>query len=192
MQASMRADAENASAALAANDVNSRIASALTVAKAATGVEVQTASYSTYPMYDKNQVTRWHVSQSITLEGSDFAAVTALVSRLQSENGLLLSGISFTLSPKARAAAEDKLTQQAVSTWQQRAASAARSFHATGWRAGRISIQGSDYGRPIPVQRMSAMAVESKVAPVNVEAGTSDITVTVSGEAILEGAPPVR
>ena len=39
--------------------------------------------------------------------------------------------------------------------------------------------------------RVGAMAAQA-AAPVNVEAGTSDVTVTVSGEAVLDGAPPGR
>jgi predicted secreted protein len=189
MIATLRAEAENASATAAANDVNKRIATALAQVKSVPGIDVQTASYSTFPVYDKTQISRWHVTQSLNLEGSDFPALTSLVSRLQSDYGLLLSGISFSVSPKTRAEAEDKLTQQAIATWQQRAASAAKSFRATGWRAGRVSIQTSDFARPQPMPRIGAMAAQA-AAPVNVEAGTSDVTVTVSGEAVLDGAPP--
>jgi len=40
---------------------------------------------------------------------------------------------------------------------------------------------------------MRAMAFEAKAAPVAMEAGNSDITVTVAGDAILEAPrPPSR
>lgn len=191
MIASLRAESENPSATAAANEVNKRIGDALAHAKAVPGVEMQTASYSTYPMYDKNQIARWHVTQSLTLEGSDFNAIATLASRLQADYGLLLSGISFSVSLKTRSAAEDKLTQQAIASWQQRAANAARGFNATGWRAGRISIQTSDFGRPQPMPRVGVMAAQG-VAPVSVEGGNSEVTVTVSGEAVLEGAATAR
>jgi predicted secreted protein len=128
---------------------------------------------------------RWRVSQSITLEGADFPVLATLVTRLQNEDGLLISGIGFSVAPSTQRAAEDRLMQQAVHTWQQRAQAAAEAFGGTSWRAGRITIQGNEGGRPQPMMRVQAMAAGS-APPVNVEAGTTEVSVTVSGEVILE------
>jgi predicted secreted protein len=88
------------------------------------------------------------------------------------------------VSPAARKAAEDALVRDAIRDWQARAKLAAQAFGASGWRPGRLAIQGSDTGRPQPMYRAQAMAASA--APVNVEGGTSEIGVTVAGEAILE------
>jgi uncharacterized protein YggE len=72
-----------------------------------------------------------------------------------------------------------------------RAQSAAQGFAAAGWRAGRITIQTNDYGRPQPMFR-AATAADARAAPVTEEGGMSDVTVTVSGEAILDTARPAR
>lgn len=184
MHAFLRAEADNVDAAQAASDVNARMARALTRARAVTGVEASTAGYSSFQITEPNKPARWRVSQTLALEGADFAALAGLVSRLQSNDGLVLASLNFSVSAATRRAAEDALTQQAIRNWQQRAQASAQGFGAGGWRAGRITIQTNDFGRPQPMYRASAAA--DARAPVAVEGGMSEVTVTVSGEAILD------
>ena len=185
MHAFLRAEADNADAALAASDVNARMTRALSRARSVPGVEASTAGYSSYQITEPNRPLHWRVSQTLLLESGDFAALSGLVSKLQGSDGLVLSGLNFTVSAATRRAAEDALTQQAIKNWQQRAQSAAQGFGGGGWRAGRVTIQTNDYARPQPMYKASG-AMASSVAPVAVEGGMSDVTVTVSGEAILD------
>jgi len=185
MHASLRAEADNADPAAAAGVVNARMAKALTRARAVAGVEASTTGYSSFQVTDKAQVTRWRVAQTLKLEGSDFASLSALISQLQAEGGLVVDGTQFSVSDASRKKAEDGLTQQAIKSWQARAAEAARGFGFDGWRVGNVAIQTGESFHPQPVMR--AMAFDAKAAPpVAVEAGISVITVTVSGDAILE------
>ena len=184
MHAYLRAEVDNADATVAANEVNARMGKALAKAKAAAGIDAATTGYTTYQVNEPNRPTRWRVTQSLKLESADFTALAALVTRLQSQDGMLLSGLNFTVSPAARRTEEDALTQQAIKAWQQRAQAAAQGFGAGGWRTGRVTIQTSDFGRP-PMLRSAGMAAAA-AAPVAVEGGTTDVTVTVSGEAILD------
>lgn len=185
MTAYLRAEADNADAATAASDVNGRMARALSRARAVAGVEASTAGYSSYQVAEPNRPPRWRVTQTLVLEGGDFAVLSGLVSKLQGTDGLVLAGLNFTVSAATRRAAEDALTQQAIRNWQQRAQSAAQGFGAGGWRPGRITVQTNDYARPQPMFRTAGVAAASP-APVAVEGGMSDVTVTVSGEAILD------
>jgi predicted secreted protein len=184
MHAVLRAEADNPDAVQAANDVNARIGRALARAKAVAGVDASTTAYTSYQISEPNRPIRWRVTQTLALESSDFATLSALVSKLQGNDGLLLSGLVFSVSAATRRAAEDALMQQAINRWQQRAENAARGFRAAGFRAGRITIQTNDYGRPQPMLKAGMAAASA--APVSVEGGTSDVTVTVSGEAILD------
>ena len=184
MHAYLRAEADNPDATVASNEVNARMGKALAKAKAVAGIDVSTTGYTTYQVNEPNRPTRWRVTQSLKLDSADFSALAALVTRLQSQDGVLLSGLNFTVSPAARRAEEDALTQQAIKAWQRRAQAAAQGFGAGGWRTGRVSVQTSDYGRP-PVMRAAGMAAAA-AAPVAVEGGTTEVTVTVSGEAILD------
>jgi predicted secreted protein len=188
MHASLRAEVDNADPAAAANVVNTRMAKALTKARATAGVEASTSGYSSFQVADKAGVTRWRVSQTLKLEGSDFAALAGLVSQLQAEGGLVVDGTQFSVSEASRRKAEETLTQQAIKSWQARAGEAARGFGFEGWRVGNVNIQAGDSFRPQPVMR--AMSFDAKAAPVAMEAGNSDVTVTVSGDAVLEGPRP--
>lgn len=191
LHAVMRAEVDNADAAHAASDVNARMARAIARAKAVPGVDAATAGYSSYQISEPNKPMRWRVSQTMALESSDFIGLLALVSTLQGSDGLLLSGLNFSVGQAARRAAEDALTQRAIGSWQQRAQLAAKAFGARGWRPGRVTIQTNDYGRPQPMLKAQGMVAASG-APVSAEGGTSEVTVTVSGEAILDAAGATR
>jgi predicted secreted protein len=188
MLAWVRAEADNPDAAAAAGVVNARMGKALALAKAAKGVEASTSGYSSHQITEKNQAPRWRVAQTLKLEGGDFAALSALITQLQADGGLVVDGTQFSVSDTSRRKAEDSLTQQAIKSWQARATEAARGFGFDGWRVGSVAIQTGESFRPQPVMR--AMAFEAKAAPVAVEAGNSEVTVTVAGEAILETPRP--
>ena len=189
LQASMRAEAENASAAAAASQVNAAIGRALTMAKSVPTIKVATTGYTTYQVTDKPNAQRWHVVQTISLESTDFTAVATLITRLQDEGGLLLSNMGFSLSDKTRHETEDRLTQEAIKGWQERAQSSAQGLGFDAWRPGHVTVQ-TEGGRVYPLPRMQALAAPAGAAPVAVEAGTSDVTVTVSGEAVLDWTRP--
>jgi predicted secreted protein len=187
MYAWLRVEADNPDPARAAAEVNGKMARALARAKGTAGVEVTTSGYSSYQVTEKNQPARWRVAQTLTLEGSDFATMAALVSKLQADDLLLLSGMNFAVSPDARRKAEDGLTQQAIKAWQARAQNAARGFGYESWRTGKVTIQTGDYMRPQPLVRMAASSMAGGGAPpVNVEGGNTEVTVTVAGEAVLD------
>jgi len=186
MHAWLRVEVDNADPVAAANDVNTRMGKALARAKAVKGVDASTTAYSSYQVSQRNQPVKWRVSQTLQLESADFAALSSLVSKIQGEDGLVLSGMSFSVSIAARRAAEDALTQQAIKAWQARAQNAAQGFGVSSWRPGHVTIQTTDAVRPQPMMRMAAADAVAQSAPVATEAGTSDISVTVSGEAILD------
>ena len=173
MQAMLRIESEHAVAANAASDVNARMAKALAIAKTLPSVEAKTAGYSTWQTYEKGKPSKWRVTQSLALSGSDFAALAALVTRMQDEQGMLVGSVSFSLSPAA---------------WQQRAATAASALGFASWRTGRVSVSSGD--APVQVRADMAMRMAAPAAgsppPVMVEGGTTEITVHVSGDAILE------
>lgn len=185
----LRAEVDHADPARAAADVNARMARALARAKAVPGVDAATSGYSSYQIADKNQPPRWRVAQTLTLEGADFAAMAALVSKLQVDDALALSGMNFAVSPEARRRAEDALMQQAIKAWQARAQNAANSFGFQGWRMGKVSIQTGDFARPAPMFRQSS-AMAASAPPISVEAGNTDVTVSVAGEAVLDTPRP--
>jgi len=187
LQAWLRTEAENVNPAAAAAQVNAATAKAIADAKAYPGIKVATAGYSTQQIAEKGKPTRWRVAQTIVLDASDFTAAATLMSKLQDENGLLLSGMSFSLADKTRRDAEDGVTLQAIKSWQARAQQAAQGLGFAAWRVGRVSVQSSGGGPVYPVARAQAMTAMA-APPVALEAGTTDVTVNVNGDAVLETA----
>lgn len=185
MHAVLRAESESTSAATAAADVNARMARVLARLKAQPSILASTSGYSTDAIVEKGKPTRWRVMQSIKLESADFASLAAEIGKLQ-DDGMLLSGLGFALSDASRKAAEDSVTQQAIKAWRQRAQNAAQALGYAAWRAGTVNVQSNDGPRPYMALRsdMKAMSVASP-SPVAVDAGTVDVTVNVSGDALL-------
>jgi predicted secreted protein len=111
-----------------------------------------------------------------------------LISKLQDEDGLLLSSMGFSLTDKTRRDAEDGVTRQAIRSWQSRAEQAAQALGFASWRPGHVTVQAGDGGRVYPTMMRAQATSGFAPAPVALEAGTTDVTVTVAGEAILEAA----
>lgn len=192
LHAWLRAEGDNASAASAAADVNARVARVLAKLKALPSTQVSTSGYTSQQVVEKGKPSRWRIVQTIKVEGGDFAAIGDAVARVQAEDGVLLSGISFGVSEELRRRTQDAITQQAIAAWRSRAQEAAQGFGLAGWRPGRISIQAADPGRPYPMMARAGMAMAAAAPePVPLEAGSTEVSVTVSGEAILDPARPL-
>ena len=188
MVATMRSESDNPDPAIAASAVNARMAKALARARAVKGIEVSTLGYTTWQVFQKSE-SRWHAGQTLQLVSADFTALSALVSSLQAEGGLTVSGINFMVSDGARRQAEEDLTQQAIAAWHARAQAAARGFGYESWHLGQATVQ-SDSVRPQPMFR-AAGAMAASAAPIATEAGNTDVTVTVTGEALLDAQKPL-
>jgi predicted secreted protein len=191
LQAWLRTETENVSPAAAASQVNATMAKAIADAKAYPGVKVATAGYATQQITEKGKPTRWRVAQTMSLDATDFTAAATLMSKLQDENGLLLSGMTFSLSEKTRREAEDSVTLEAIKSWQARAQQATQGLGFASWRVGHVNVQASG-GAPVYPMRAQPMASVAAAPPVALEAGTTELTVSVSGDAVLDASRPTR
>jgi predicted secreted protein len=180
----LQAESEKPLAADAAREVNAKMARALAVAKSVSAVTAKTVNYSTNQVIEKGRMVRWRVVQWLQVETADFTAGANLATKLQDE-GLLLSSLAFSVSPEARRAAVVKLQHEALTDWQSLAKQAAASMGYGGYTPGRLAINVND-NVPPPRPRFAAQAMAAAAPePVNVSAGSSEIVLMVSGEAIL-------
>ena len=178
----VQSDAEKPSATAAAAEVNAKMAKALATAKAVPGVTAKTLNYSTSQVMEKQKFVRWRVSQWMEVETADFAAGANLATKLQ-DDGLNLVSLTFGVSPEARRKAQATLQHEALVEWQSLAKQAATSLGFNGYTPGRLTVNAGDSG---PRPRFAAQAMMAKAADaVAVSAGTSELTTTVTGEAIL-------
>jgi predicted secreted protein len=177
--------AEDANPALLADRVNSDMSWALEQARGESRVTAKSGGYSTFPIHEEGRLRRWNATQQLVLEGSDVAAMTALLGKLQAR--LQLQSFTFSVSEPQRQRVQQELVSEALAAFQARAALVAKGLDVSGYSIDDISIETGSPGFPRPMMeaRMS-MATKDAMEPPAVEAGSSRIGVTVQGAIVLD------
>ena len=162
-----------------ANEVNEHITKAVKQSKQRPNVDVQTLGYQTMPVYDKQRLSGWRVRQSIRLESQDSAKLSKLIGDLQSI--LAVESINYSVSPGKMREVEDKLINEAIDAFAQRAKLITSQLGRNSYRLVEVNVNTA--GTPIRPMHMrgAAMAMEAAVAPPTIEAGKQDVQITVSG-----------
>jgi predicted secreted protein len=170
-------EAEAATPAELAQKVNSAIAQALAIAKKSSTVQTRTGNTWTSPMYGKTgrTIEGWRMRSELLLESRDIPALASLIGKLQSTLGV--SQISLQPAPETRGKAEDEATKEAITLFRSKASQIAGQL-GKDYRIVQLNV-GSSRG---PVFAMKAMAMRAEAAPMPMEAGESQVTVTVSGQ----------
>ena len=170
-------EAEAATPAELAQKVNSAIAQALAIAKKSSTVQTRTGNTWTSPVYGKTgrNIESWHMRSELLLESRDIPALASLIGKLQSTLGV--SQISLQPAPETRGKAEDEATKEAITLFRSKAAQIASQL-GKDYRIVQLNV-GSSRG---PVFAMKAMAMRAEAAPMPMEAGESQVTVSVSGQ----------
>jgi predicted secreted protein len=162
--------------------LNQRADSALQKARGVSGVTARTGSFSIFPSTDRDgRISAWRGRTEVVLESRDFGAASKLASQMASI--MQVGNVQFSLSPEAQRAAEQKITGEAIKSFRDQAASSAQAFGFSGYSIREVNVNHSG-AMPRPMMMMSAraMGADAKgMAPMSLEAGTSTVTVNVSG-----------
>jgi len=161
--------------------LNERADAALQKAKGVAGVTAHTGAFSIFPSTDRDgRISAWRGRTEVQLESHDFAAASKLAGQMASI--MQVGNVSFSLSPEAQRAAEQKLTGEAIASFRQQAASAAQAFGFSGYSIREVNVGHSGI-MPRPMMMTArAMGADAKAgAPMPLEGGTSTVTVNVSG-----------
>lgn len=172
------AQREGTDSAALAVEVNRAVAWGLEKAKAVPGVRAQTLGYQTTPLYTKQTLSGWRVRQSLRLESGEPAALGTLVGALQQQLGV--QGIEYAISPKARREAEDRLIQDGVAAFRQRADLVAKSWGQPDYRLVEMQVLTQGEG-PHPLMRAAVMDMQAAAAPPAIEGGTQSVRVSIEG-----------
>ena len=177
-RATAHAEISGTDAADVARRVNAAIAAGLAAAKAQPGVTVKTGNSHTYPIYGKGSrnIESWRMRSEIVLESRDAAALSTLLGKLQAQ--LAVSQVGFVPAPETRRAAEDEAALEAIAAFQAKAARYAAALKKP-YSIRSMNIGGGAH-LPQPMFRGAMMAAEA--APMPVEAGESNVTVTINGQ----------
>jgi predicted secreted protein len=184
LSATLAAEAEGTDPAQLSAEVNKAMQAALAAAKGFAAVRVRSGNYQTFPVYDKNRITRWRVRQELRLESADFSAATALIGKLQAN--LVVAGMSLSVSPGARKQAENALIPEALAAFEERARLVRETMKAKSHRMQNLQISASGGVTPIPFAAMRASGVSASAPSPAIEAGTTRILITVSGTVQLQ------
>lgn len=157
-------------------------------------LKLQTQSMNSYPVYgevkgnETPKIVAWRVSQSLEVIAPDVQLVPAVIEKV---NGTLaLNGLNFKVSDAARAKYDESLYKLAVADATQRAVWIAQSV---GSDAGKVELQSLRFNssatpRPINLMmRAPAKAMMDSAVPApSVEAGTSELNLTVNAEVLIK------
>lgn len=177
----LAATREGTDAPTVTKEVNQLLARALAEAKATPGVLASTGGYATYPRFDnKGTRTGWQVRAELVLKSKDFGTLGKLAGKLG--GSLQIVGSGFEVSPELRAAEEEKLIERGVQAFQNKARATVKALGLGGYSLREITIGTAQLqgGGPRPLYAKAAMA-ESAAAPMPIESGPVQLTLTVGG-----------
>lgn len=147
-------------------------------------LDVRTGNFGLYPRYAKDgKLNGWQGSVELVLEGRDFARITSTAGKIQT---LTLGNVSFGLSREQRAKVEGEAQSQAIERFRTKAVELAKGFGFTGYTLREVSVNANDQSYPQPRMVVKAMSMASSDSAVPVEAGKSQVQVTVSGSVQLK------
>ncbi len=176
----MTVEMEANNAAELADNINETMDWAITRVKKHSAIQARTLSYNTYPVYDKKTLIGWRGNQQLELKSSDITKLTEMTGQLQQR--LQIKGMRFSPTKQTRKKHEDVLIEEAMQAFKRRVEIVKKHMSEKNVRIVSLNINtGGDYPRPVRAEtRMMAMDSMAVSAPA-VEAGSSSITVTVSG-----------
>lgn len=175
-------------AATAQRQASDGLARVLDTVKHTTHLQAKTAGFYTSPVYAADgRITSWRSRADLRIESAE----TQLVAKTAADLSPVarVEGAGFYLSAAARMAAEQSLIATTVKDFGEKASVAARAlgYARTALRDVSISEQGGEMPRPMMAMAMKAARADSSpAAPVPMEPGKTQVSVTVSGTVGLE------
>lgn len=153
-------------------------------------VKVSSGNYRIYPNSDrKGAITGWRGRAEVQLESTNVAAAGELAAKMSKD--MPISGLSFSVSPEARAKHEETLTEDAIKRFQSRAKQIATTMGYADYRLNEVNVGGSGgYYRPPVMRAMAADAGSFKAVSTEsmpLESGTEQVSVSVNGSVYLLG-----
>lgn len=187
MTATLAVQAEDKDAGQLANKVNATMTWAVNQLRPFANLETKTRDYQTYPRYDTSQTRRligWRATQTLEITTGDFESAGKAIQQLQER--LQVQGIRLSAKEETRKVASDRLINQALNAFKQRARLIQTNMGSPGYRIIDVNIH-ADNNMPHFNSYESTDMMRSRVATAPaIEAGSSKVTVQVSGRIQLD------
>ncbi len=183
MIVTLYSESQNTDPAKLAAEITTTMNKALDQARQVKDVTLRQGSRNSYPIYDgKGQkITGWRERAELRLESSDFAALSKLTGELLGD--LKMGGMDFAIAAPTRKASEDALLKDAVNAFKARAQLATEALGGKGYKIVNLNLNSNGYPQPYMRAPMMMKAASMDSAPVTpeVEAGTSQVSMTADG-----------
>lgn len=198
--ASTRYEAKGKDAKTVQNEINTKIKDGLEAVKGEPSVKVSTEAYSVYMNQQVEmrtgkdgkkiqvQAEEWRGSQSLTLQGKDFAKMQVLTGKLQ-ELGFAMNNFSYSLSPEKSEAIRETLMKGAIDKIKRQAGEAAKLLGKKGYEIKELSVDNAHFPGPVPMYataRMESAPAADMMQKPNAEAGESDVSLTLTARVELK------
>lgn len=183
MIVTLYSESQNSDPAKLAAKITSTMNKALGQARQVKDVTLRQGSRNSYPIYDDKgqKITGWRERAELRLESSDFAALSKLTGELLGD--LKMAGMDFAIADPTRKASEDALLKDAVKAFKARAQLATEALGGKGYKIVNLNLNSNGYPQPYLRAPMMMKAASMDSAPVTpeVEAGTSQVSMTADG-----------
>jgi predicted secreted protein len=174
---------QNTDPAKLAAAISTTMNKATAQAKQVKDITLRTGSRNSYPIYDTKgqKITGWRERAELRLESTDFAALSKLTGELLTD--LKMGGMDFAIADPTRKASEDQLLKEAVTAFKTRAQLATDALGGKGYKIVNLNLNSNGYPQPYlrAPMMMKAAAMDSAPVTPEVEAGTSQVSMTADG-----------
>lgn len=167
-----------------ADEVSERIHKALAILNSEKAVSTQTGSFSTHPVYQKQQVIGWRSRQSLDVKSNKPRLLSKLINRLQ--NYVLIENIRYDVSEQTRRLVENQLIDQAVQNFLHRARLVTTSLRREQYRLVDMNISTTHPGPRMLRARTMASHEDAAGSPPAIQAGKQLIQVNINGKIELQ------
>lgn len=166
------------------DEINEKMTKAVEEARKVKDIEVSTQQYYVY----ETQPRLMQGTQGMMLRGKNSGAILELTGKLQ-EMGLTMSGLGYEVSPEAFEKTRDGLLENALVKLKTKAERTAKALGKTEAEMLQINVDmgGGYYPQPMMMRGdMAVMSAEAKMAAPVADPGKSQVSLTVSAQALLK------
>lgn len=183
MYVTLYTEAQSEDPAALASDVTKTLNAAIDKARKVQGVKVSLGSRQSYPVYENegSKISAWRERAELRLESAEFARLSQLSADLLGE--LKMAEMSFAVAEDTRKTSEDSLIKEAVEAFKARAQLATEAVGGKGYKLVSLSLSTGGFQPPMPMRAYAAkgMAMMEAAPAPEIEAGTSQVTVSADG-----------
>lgn len=184
VQVTLATEISGATQQQVSDQLNVQLDAAMKQAKGHHDIQVSSGSYRIWPASDRDgKIAEWRGRAEILLKSQDFNAASQLAAQMSPH--LPIDGLVFSVSRELRATEEQKLMQQAVQAFRDRAQALTQALGFAGYHLYSLDLGGSGEVLYSAAPRMmGAMAADKIAAPL--APGEQTISVSVQGVIVLQ------